>query len=148
MSDLVLKVKTFEPYKVSLTLTTRINTAIDMLYYTEKFHTEQETRGPWDAFFSELSGFLSPYEVGYDISCEYFRGGHDVILEMKVDIWKQADRQNKTPLNGEHIAGTLLTHLFNHLEFRTTWYGRKQVVLFDENWSAREVKGLTLFAKK
>lgn len=148
MSEVVLKVKTFEPYKVSLTLTTRISTAIDMLYYTEKFHTEQETQGPWDAFFSELNGFLSPYEVGYDISCEYFRGGHDVILEIKVEIWEQGKRQNETPLDGEQIAGTLLTHLFKHLEFRTNWYGRKQVVLFDENWSARELKGLTLFAKK
>ena len=148
MSEVVLKVKTFESYEVSLTLTTRISTAIDMLYYTEKFHTEQETQGPWDAFFSELNGFLSPYEVGYDISCEYFRGGHDVILEIKVEIWEQGKRQNETPLDGEQIAGTLLTHLFKHLEFRTNWYGREQVVLFDENWSARELKGLTLFAKK
>ncbi len=38
MSDVVLKVEKFEDYKVSLTLTTRIVTAIDMLYYNEKFH--------------------------------------------------------------------------------------------------------------
>jgi len=135
MSDVVLKVEKFEDYKVSLTLTTRIVTAIDMLYYNEKFHTEQETEGPWNTFFRELSEYLSPYEVGYDILCEYFKGVDDVILEIRVDLWKHADRQNKTPLNGEHIAGTLLTHLFKHLEFRT-------------NWSARELKGLTLFAKK
>jgi len=148
MSDVVLRVEKFEDYKVSLTLTTRIVTAIDMLYYNEKFHTEQETEGPWNTFFRELSGYLSPYEVGYDILCEYFKGAHDVILEIRVDILERANRQNKTPLNGELIAGTLLTHLFKHLEFRTTWYGRKQVVLFDQDWSARELKGLTLFAKK
>jgi len=148
MSDVVLKVKEFYDHEVSLTLTTRIDTAIDMLYYNEKFHTEQETEGPWNTFFSELSGYLSPYEVGYEIRREYFKGGSDVILEIRVDIWKHANRQNKTPLNGEHIAGTLLTHLFKHLEFRTYFYGRRQVVLFDEDWSARELKGLTLFAKK
>jgi len=103
MSDVVLKVEKFEDYKVSLTLTTRIVTAIDMLYYNEKFHTEQETEGPWNTFFRELSEYLSPYEVGYDILCEYFKGVDDVILEIRVDLWKHADRQNKTPLNGEHI---------------------------------------------
>lgn len=147
MSDVVLKVKEFYDYEVSLTLTTRIDTAIDMLDYNEKFHTEQETEGPWNKFLSELSGYLSPYEVGYKIRREYFKGADDVILEIRVDIWKHKDRQNKTPLNGEHIVGTLLTHLFKHLEFHT-YYCERQVVLFDVDWSARELKALTLFAKK
>jgi len=147
MSDVVLRVEKFDKYEVSLTLTTRIVAAIDMLYYTQKFHTEQETEGLWDTFLGDLSEYLRPYGVGYDIGHEYFKGAHDVILEIRVDISELANRQNKTPLNSEHIAGTLLTHLFKHLEFRTYLYGRKQVVIFDENWCARELKGLTLFAK-
>ena len=124
-----------------VTFTTRINTAIDMLFYADQLDTQQETEGAWDGFQSQLRDSLSLLDVRADFRVQYFKGVSDVIFELTVII--QPDSSFNLEVNDERIAGTIFTSLCNHFN----WTGWGGTPVLEDSYDANKYKHLAAFKR-
>lgn len=124
-----------------VTFTTRINTAIDMLFYADQLDTQQETEGAWDGFQSQLRDNLSLLDVSVNFRPQYFKGASDVIFELTVII--QPGSSFDYNVNDERIAGTIFTGLCNHFN----WTGWGSTPVIQESFDANKYKHLAAFKR-
>lgn len=141
-----LTVKDFYHHTVEITLATRLTTAVETIEYQSKFAVERETETPWSSLLDEIYDYLKPYEVSCYTAIEYFKGISDVLVEVRVSLLSDQDRESKEPVNSEKIAGTVFATLFKHLGIGQNSFSAPKLIC--ERYQERDVKALTVFANQ
>lgn len=126
---------------VEIIFETRISTAVQMLHYTEKLHSDREGYGAWDDFTVNMHDALSLFDVRTDFRPQYFKGHNDVIFEISVIIQPGKDCPHE--IHDEKIAGTVLTALCNHLGW-TDW----NKPTLKQSWQSFVFKHLAVFKER
>lgn len=132
-------------HSATVVFTTRIKSAIDMLDITNKLDTQQETKGVWDVFQEELYEVMNHYEVTHGIELEFFKGYQDVIFELRLHISTKSDCKHN--IASEQIAGTLITSIVKHFEWRQDNWCRT-VTLSGDKYSTKGFEDLDIFKNR
>jgi hypothetical protein len=104
--------------KLTIVLTDRYTTAVDMYKLMLKLNTEQETTGEFDILLDNIREICKDKEFEIFIFPEFYPGREDVIFELRIEMFiHKGSKLEVKQLFTEDIIGTLFKEIKEHFNF-------------------------------
>jgi len=103
---------------LTIVLTDRYTTAVDMYNLMLKLNTEQETSGEFNILIDNVREISKDKEFEIYLFADFYPGREDVIFELKIEIFiHKGSKLEVKDLFNEQILGTVFKEIKQHFDF-------------------------------